>query len=342
MFLLFLLGAGPGAGAPKPDYSQRYFMIDAFRLATLSKEINEAAAAGYRVIDAMPLWEGVGQQVLLLEKSANPTGPYEYLLITPTSQVLIGRLAGKAEEDLNIGGGKGFRLLPHTVAFSHPPSLAAAQAIMEKPPGQAGRYQYLVLKAGCKADQLKRIQQAMEQGYRMAGITDLGVVMERSEGEASETPRGVDLGSELSARPEYLCLDAVMSTLQKESNAAAGAGYRLFAYGRSVAFLKKSAESPQTFEYRLLSSPGKVPEAAAAGFRLVPEASDGGCLLLEKSPGSTDRFDYLVIEKRSPDETIAALNQASNEGYRLVALTQDTYVGVAYHVMERPAQPATQ
>jgi len=354
--LLLVSPLGFEAREPKPDYSQRYLLIDAFKLATLRKEINEAAGAGYRVVNAVPLRTSGGDvQALLLEKTRDATGLYDYLFITPPAkQALLGRAFAKQKplaEDLNAGGQEGFRLLPHTVAASrgHETSgasllLVGHQAVLERSPATSLRYQYVVLEADCKPDTLRKVRETVAQGYEIVGITAAGVVLEKLVEAVAETRQTGEVGSELAARPQYLCLDTVRtSTLKQEMNEAAAAGYRVIAFGFGrVMYLERAAAPPETYEYRLLSYREGLQAAGEAGFRLRPESSRGGNLLMEKPPGTTTSYEYLILAERTIAGTAKALNDASQRGFSVVGITQDTDRGVGICVMEKSFTPPPQ
>ncbi len=79
---LLLLPAALNAQEPTLDLASHYIVRAASNLATLQKDINEAAAAGYRVSATIYASEdkSVGGAVLL-EKVATPPQAYEYLLL---------------------------------------------------------------------------------------------------------------------------------------------------------------------------------------------------------------------------------------------------------------------
>ena len=64
---------------PKLDLTQRYLLLATSKTSTMQNELNQAAAAGYRVLVASRT--GGGELGVLLEKLAEPPELYEYLLL---------------------------------------------------------------------------------------------------------------------------------------------------------------------------------------------------------------------------------------------------------------------
>ncbi len=68
-----------GVAAPALDPSQRFLLLATKKTATMQKELDEAAAAGYRILVGSPT-SGT-EMALVLEKVATPPDNYQYVLL---------------------------------------------------------------------------------------------------------------------------------------------------------------------------------------------------------------------------------------------------------------------
>jgi hypothetical protein len=110
-----------------------------------------------------------------------------------------------------------------------------------------------------------------------------------------------------------------ISTIKKELDIAAQAGYRVLAgVGRTHLVLEKAARPPDTFQYLYAADREEVNEAAGKGFRMVPlvraECGDKAdyfrqVFLMEKTPGPTAAWTY-SSEALSRDSRIIRLTIA--------------------------------
>ena len=103
----------------------------------MQKELDEAAASGYRVL-AGSRTRGA-EAAIILEKVATPPTVYEYYVLATSRTSTM-------EKELNEQAARGFRLLPRTMAGKdHPIRGEEIFMVMEKPPGTAQRYTYRLL-----------------------------------------------------------------------------------------------------------------------------------------------------------------------------------------------------
>jgi hypothetical protein len=327
---LLLISAKVEAPEPKPGSAGRYIHVNTFRVKTLEKELNQAAAAGYRVAEARILLTSERQSVLL-RKTEPPGESYRYLVLQTTSVSLLSEKS-PLEREANKHGPKGYRLLPRAIGYFETGLLLA---IMELTPGPPASYQYLVLAADCQPAKWSRVEDALRRGYRPVGIATGvkgGRVILESGSAAAEPEAAVD-------PQHYRCLKSQnVDTLEKELQAAAQAGYRVSAFGSSLSLvLVKTATPEKPFQYLLLGSHPAVKQAGADGYRVLGYIA-GDNLLLEKPPEAAGRYEYSVLENRSPEGLTAEVNRLAAEGYQLVGLSQDSRMGMGYAVMERPSQ----
>ena len=154
---------------------------------------------------------------------------------------------------------------------------------------------------------------------------------------------GVELarGADLDLSQRYLLLATVKtSTMQKELDRAASAGFRIIGSSPTggtemVAILEKVATPPQNYEYFLLATSRtstmqkELNEAAERGFRLMPktiiskEQVLGGVeivLLMEKAPGRTQHYRYLLLATSRTSTMQKEMAQAADDGHEVVGM----------------------
>jgi hypothetical protein len=162
------------------DLTQRYLLLATTKTATMQKELDEAAAAGYRVIVGSPT--SGGEMVVILEKMPNLPQPYEYFLLATIRTSTMQR-------ELNDAAARGFRLLPKTiVAKEQPFGAREIVLLMEKAPGATNRYRYLLLATSRTSTMQREMTQAVEDGYEVVAMVSRGehiVILEKPAG-----PRG--------------------------------------------------------------------------------------------------------------------------------------------------------
>lgn len=288
----FLL-APPFVQAQKPkekksniDVTQRYFLFP-YR----ERDLNEAAAFGYRVLFGSPIVPDE-LPVAVLEKVAQPPDTYQYMMLDVrgglNEQFSVDLLTFKRqpvgrellEMKLNEAALQGFRLLPRTVIVNQrqlerelggkgPPRVASTiEAVMEKPPGPVRSYQYRVLSnvprsfliVLAPSDFEKQMRRTAAEGFLPVGLVadNQTAILERPAVQDAPitTPPQTSQSDE---KPPYLWLDATTtSALQKDLQEAAAAGYRLGGFSPQkdalAAILEKVTPSPGVREYLLLAT----------------------------------------------------------------------------------------
>ena len=149
------------------------------------------------------------------------------------------------------------------------------------------------------------------------------------------------LGAEpLDLTQRYLLLaTSRTTTMQKEQNEAAAAGYRVLSGahqtgddgdGQLMVLLEKVARPPDVYTYHLLATERtttmqrELDQFAAQGFRLLPGSMIGGkgelVLLLENVPGASAKFDYLLLATNRTGTLQKELSEAAGEGYQVVGM----------------------
>ena len=136
----------------------------------MQRELDEAAAAGYRILTGSPT-SGT-EMAVILEKVVTPPNTYQYILLA-TSRT------GTMQRELDEAASEGFRLLPATMMSSG----SEIVMIMEKSPNSSRGYQYMLLATRMTSTLQAEMAQAVENGYEVVGMVSRGeqiLILERS------------------------------------------------------------------------------------------------------------------------------------------------------------------
>jgi queuine/archaeosine tRNA-ribosyltransferase len=173
-FFFLFVPAAVGAPDSKLDLTQRFLLLATTKTSTMQKELSEAAGAGYRILGASPT--AGTEMVVILEKVATPPQVYEYLLLATTRTSTM-------QKELSEAAEKGFRLLPQTI-IAKEQTFGGTEIVMllEKPPGAASHYRYLLLATSRTSTMQKEMAQASDGGYKVVGMASRGehlVILEK-------------------------------------------------------------------------------------------------------------------------------------------------------------------
>jgi hypothetical protein len=159
------------------DLTQRFLLLATTKTATMQRELDAAAAAGYRVVVGAPT--SGHEMVVILEKMPSLPQPYEYFLLATIRTATMQR-------ELNEAAARGFRLLPETiVAKEQPFGAREIVLLMEKAPDATSRYRYLLLATSRTSTLQREITQAVEDGYEVVAMVSRGehiVILEKPAG----------------------------------------------------------------------------------------------------------------------------------------------------------------
>lgn len=148
-----------GGAAGARDATCPYLVLGARTEGTLRRELNAAAARGYRVVAA----SSPGEIVVVLEKSPST---HEYLILDSM------RIA-KLQADIAGAAQRGFRAIPRGfIRYS-----VTNVALMEKGPSGEGPCEYRILQTGRAATLQSEIVGASEQGFRPVAMNDSRTVL---------------------------------------------------------------------------------------------------------------------------------------------------------------------
>ena len=178
--LAFVLAPCAWGQKLKIDPEQRYLLLATRSTATMQKELDEAAAQGFRVVVGSPT-SGT-EMVLLLERVAQPPDTYKYRLLATST-------TGTMQKELNEAAREGFRLLARTMIAKQQVLIGPEIAVvLERPPKAENRYEYKLLATTLTSTLQKEIAEAMALGFVLTGMVSRGehmVIMER-ESRAKE------------------------------------------------------------------------------------------------------------------------------------------------------------
>ncbi|MET0624468.1 MAG: hypothetical protein ABW250_15915 [Pyrinomonadaceae bacterium] len=160
---------------------QRYLMLSTQKTSTMQKELDEAAAQGFRVAFGSPT--STTEMALLMERVAEPSAPYSYRLLATTK-------ISTMRKELNEAAAEGYRLLPRTMISKD--SFLTMEIIMlvEKAPNSDTRYEYRLYATTSEKKMRAEVEKAEAEGFRLAGMVSRGehmVIMER-EYDKGENP----------------------------------------------------------------------------------------------------------------------------------------------------------
>lgn len=185
------------AGTPQVGKPEQTIVLDARKLSTMQKELDQAAAAGYRMKFAETLDLEVGVRAsetkgtvktrgseegysfttrsteisvhldeiqVTMVKQGEPPGDYQY-------KVFSASRASTMEKELNRFGDQGFRLIPES-ATKRKTVIGVEELvlIMERSIGSAIRYRYTVLATDRESTLQKEIDLTRKGGFNLRSV----------------------------------------------------------------------------------------------------------------------------------------------------------------------------
>jgi hypothetical protein len=310
------------------DRSQRYLVLDTVRVKTLQQELNQAAAAGYRVA-----YGDASGQILVLEKTAEK---YEYLVVD------------------NFGGefktatAQAFHPVPTTFG-----SDLGQAIIMEKSTDATEVHDYVIHSTVRTGSLQNDLNQSAAKGYELVAISTYGkhnVLMEKRISDFPTDPK------------RYLLLATTRtSTMQKEINQAAANGYAVVAgSGGEELIIIMERVSIHAPKYLLLATvrtttlEREINQAALRGFQPLPGTllaivkqrnkydfdfgPDEVCIIMEQST-QTSLFTYRIIGTTFVGTFEKELAQAADEGFEMIGMTLSSSEQVG--LLRRAGNPGT-
>jgi hypothetical protein len=349
MVLLFAVTA---AAMPQQPAADSTHLVKGDNPSKLEKELNEAAANGYRISRAGPGRVHSSVANFLLSGNLDPLaglGPHETsgAIITmekvPTSSVqyqyavirLFARLSSW-ERDINKAAVQGFQVVPGygTFPIRRGAVLGTAETlitIMEKAPGTSAM-QYSVAEARGMGNFGREVNRRFAEGY---GVIWLGrdwalhvALMEKRDNAPVEerlltAKKDEELEAKLRASAaERFCIVYTESTLEDAS------------HGDRLAYLEKCKTAPEyIFTKNDQKARADFDRAVADGYRLVPAGIFGKAITLVKAP-TGERYEYRFVKNK------VQADEAKKNGYAELPLSYPIWHGFALE-REVTAAPET-
>jgi hypothetical protein len=154
--------------------AERFKLLATTRTSTMQKELDEAAAEGYRILVGSPT--SSSEMAVFLERVATSSEPYKYKLLATTRTSTM-------QKELNEAADGGYRLLPRTmIAKSQVLGGQEVVMVMERPPKVVKHYEYKLLATTRTSTLQKEVTEAQAAGFVIVGMVSRGehmVIMER-------------------------------------------------------------------------------------------------------------------------------------------------------------------
>lgn len=170
-----------GRPADDLDLTSRFLLLATKKTGTMQKELNKAAAAGYRLL--MGARTSGTEMMVILEKVAEPPNVYQYQLLATTRTSTL-------QKEMDEAAASGFRMVHRTMAFkTHPFGSDETILMMEKAPGTPKHYTYKLLATSRTGTLQKEIEQAITEGFALVALSGGGehiAIMERATGAPPE------------------------------------------------------------------------------------------------------------------------------------------------------------
>ena len=165
------------AQAAKQD-DQRYKLLATTKTSTMEKELNEAAAQGYRILVGSPT--SGKEMAIFLERAEPGNEPYKYKLLATTR-------TGTMQKELNESAEGGYRLLPRTMIAKTQAIIGSVEivVVLERPPATEKTYEYKLLATNLTSTLQKEVTDAQAAGFVIVGMVSRGehmVILERESG----------------------------------------------------------------------------------------------------------------------------------------------------------------
>jgi hypothetical protein len=172
---LLLLAVSGVCTAQAPAGEDRYKLLATTRTSTMEKEVNDAAAQGYRILVGSPT-SGT-EMALFMERVATPTAPYKYRLLATDR-------TGTMQRELNQAAEGGYRLMPSTIIAKRSALSGSAEIVLlvELAPSVARQYEYKLLATSRTSTLQKETAEAQAAGFVIVGMVSRGehmVILER-------------------------------------------------------------------------------------------------------------------------------------------------------------------
>lgn len=167
--VLFLFASANGQDRLKIEPDQRFLILETQKTSTMQKELDEAAAKGFRV-----LFSGGGASglFLYLERPDQVKDTYKYRLLATSKIVTM-------QKEMSEAAKEGFRLLPRTLIFNFNLLTFETVLVMEQNAKSSERYEYVLFGSNKLSKLQKEIAETQNKGYTFIGAMGGIVIMEK-------------------------------------------------------------------------------------------------------------------------------------------------------------------
>jgi hypothetical protein len=174
LFFAFIAALSLAAQDRVPiEADQNYLVLSTKKISTMEKELDEAAAKGFRVLYGAPTQQF--DMALFMRRLEANEEPFGYKILATVRNKTM-------EKELNELAAQGFRLLPRTIIFKQGFLTAELVMVMERDPQAKTAYEYKLIGAGKETKLHKKIDAAIAEGYAPATMITVGehiIVMEK-------------------------------------------------------------------------------------------------------------------------------------------------------------------
>jgi len=172
-----LLAAAVGVRAQeiKIEPDQKYLVLEVVKLDTFEKEVNGAAAQGFRLMMSATSDNGARIQALM-ERTATASDAYQYRMVATFSEKT-------GDQEMNAAAAEGYRVVPHTAMIKKGITIFNINnvVIMEKAPGAPQLFEYRTIAAVRTATFHRELTAAVDEGWKIVDTTYGHVLLERGK-----------------------------------------------------------------------------------------------------------------------------------------------------------------
>lgn len=170
---IFVSAQTKTADLVKIEDDQSYLVLSTKKISTMEKELDEAAAKGFRVLYGAPTQQY--DMALFLKRLDAGEAPYSYKMMATLRLKTM-------EKELNEFAAQGYRLLPRTFVFKQGLLTAEMVMLMERAPNAGKAYEYKLINAGKETKLHTKIDASVADGFAPVTMITIGehiVVMEK-------------------------------------------------------------------------------------------------------------------------------------------------------------------
>ncbi|HZS04456.1 MAG TPA: hypothetical protein VFD58_06440 [Blastocatellia bacterium] len=337
--LLLLAALTVTAWAQEEARQDDYLVINTQQSGTLEKELNQQAAAGWRLLLLPKAYESSTMGALLGKTGDGKK--YEYKVLATTR-------IGTLEKEFTDAVKQGF---DYRGLITTERILVGSESliVLEREKGQTvATQEYVFLNTKKESTLEKEMETAVSQGYAPVGFsrTQDNSVKQKMFGIMAGSPLELTLilarnrekpAGEMGEREFKILTTFKRGTLEKEMNETAKEGYRFYyAAPGSIAIMARDPRvKTAQYEYKILGTnrigtmEKEMNDLGAKGFAYRATSTGGGGLatIFEKRIGpdvAPSRYETRLITKATDSSTNKSIQELKKSGFVLIDLTNLT------------------